>query len=212
MLLIALIIVAAMLCAIMALHSARLLVSALWLAGASALIALLLYLLGAREIAVVELSVGAGLVTILFVFAISVAGDEKMDVSTVIPRPVAIGLVAVTAVLLAGFALRQPELSGDRGISSTGAGFSEALWQQRGLDVLVQIALIFGGVLGVLGLLADGKTPNLHAAKDEGRGTKTPAINGNGHRILEATVTGNGHTSVENPKSKTHNETAEVKQ
>jgi hypothetical protein len=29
------------------------------------------------------------------------------------------------------------------------------LWEQRGLDMLVQIGLIFAGVLGVLGLLAD---------------------------------------------------------
>jgi hypothetical protein len=33
--------------------------------------------------------------------------------------------------------------------------FAVVLWQERALDVWVQIALIFAGVIGVLGLLAD---------------------------------------------------------
>jgi Tfp pilus assembly protein PilV len=33
------------------------------------------------------------------------------------------------------------------------------LWQARGLDVLVQIVLIFAGVLGLLGLLAEAAAP-----------------------------------------------------
>ena len=158
MVLIALIVVAAIVSAIMALLSPRLLVSALWLAGTSALVALLLYLMGAPEIAVVELSVGAGLVTILFVFAISVAGDEALDVSTVIPRPLAIALIIVCGLLLAGLTLSRPLLAVfGAGGASSGAPLADVLWQQRGMDVLVQIVLIFGGVLGVLGLLADEK-------------------------------------------------------
>ncbi len=148
---------AAVVCAIMALRAAKTLVSALWLAGTSALVAFALYLMGAHEIAVVELSVGAGLVTILFVFAISVAGDEALDVRTVIPRPVAITLVIVTGLLLAWFTVAQPIANLIQPIApSIVVPLADALWKQRGLDVLVQIALIFGGVLGVIGLLADG--------------------------------------------------------
>jgi len=40
-----------------------------------------------------------------------------------------------------------------------GPAFAEMLWQQRGLDVLVQIVLIFAGVLGLLGLLAEVEAP-----------------------------------------------------
>ena len=68
--------------------SKRLLVSALWLAGASALVSLVIYLLGAPGVAVIELSVGAGLVTILFVFAINIAGEEPISRHGLIPRPV----------------------------------------------------------------------------------------------------------------------------
>ncbi len=142
-------------CAIEAIRSPRLLVSALWLAGTSALVALMIYLLGAPEIAVVELSVGAGLVTVLFVFAISIAGEEDLDTRTIFPRPLAGGLVGLSLALLGWLSL--PRL----GIQLPVAGletFSNMLWEKRGLDVLIQVVLIFAGVLGVLGLLADKKT------------------------------------------------------
>ena len=58
-----------LICAILAISSKRLLISAIWLAVTSALVALMIYLLGAPQVAVIELSVGAGLVTVLFVFA-----------------------------------------------------------------------------------------------------------------------------------------------
>ena len=37
--------------------------------------------------------------------------------------------------------------------------FSEVLWQQRGLDMLVQSGLMFAAVVGLLGLLAEAKVP-----------------------------------------------------
>ncbi len=116
--------------------------------------------MGAQTIAVVELSVGAGLVTILFVFAISVAGDESMDVHTVIPKPLAIGLVLVTGVALAWLTLMQPAASATPIVATATGQLSNTLWQERGLDILLKIVLIFGGVMGVLGLLADAKSSN----------------------------------------------------
>ncbi len=68
-------------CAVAAVTSKRMLISAIWLALASALVALDMYLLGAPFIAVIELSVGAGLVTVLFVFAINLTGDEALPVA-----------------------------------------------------------------------------------------------------------------------------------
>ena len=64
--------------AIQAIRVKRLLVTALWLASTSALTSIMLYLLGGYRIAVIELSVGAGLVTVLFVFAINIAGEEPI--------------------------------------------------------------------------------------------------------------------------------------
>ena len=162
---------AAVVCAAMALRAGRALVSALWLACTSALVAFMLYLMGAHEIAVFELSVGAGLVTILFVFAISVAGDEALDVRTVIPRPLAIGLVIAAGLLLGWFTVAQP-IAGliQPIVAPVAAPLADVLWNQRGLDVLVQIVLIFGGVLGVIGLLADSaEKPEVKGQMTEGR-------------------------------------------
>ena len=106
-----LIIIGMLLCAVMAVRTQRLLVSALWLAGASALVSLWMYILGAPEVAVIELSVGAGLVTVLFVFAINVAGEGVAPPARdLLPRSVSWGLV----------------------IASTGAGVVQPVWLLTG--------------------------------------------------------------------------------
>lgn len=151
-------------CAVQAIRAPRLLLSSIWLAGVSALVALMLYLLGAREVAVIELSVGAGLVTVLFVFAISMAGEDVTPLKSIIPRPVAITLVAVAVVLLAWMVLPLDEQS-----AVGEAPFGTVLWQDRGADVLVQIVLIFAGVLGVLGILADRKRDTAEDAEETAR-------------------------------------------
>ena len=141
-------------CALQAIAAKRLLVSALWLAGTSALVSLLLYLLGAAEVAVIELSVGAGLVTVLFVFAINIAGDENLDAKGIIPVPIAWGLIAFALITLSLFSLPQLNIPLPEILTHN---FNNVLWENRSLDLLLQIVLIFAGVLGILGLLAERK-------------------------------------------------------
>jgi uncharacterized MnhB-related membrane protein len=137
-------------CAMQAVRAKRLLISALWLAGTSALVALEMYLLGAPEVAVIELSVGAGLVTVLFVFAINIAGEEVIPALPVIPKALARLLVFAAVALLAWM---------NRGVIGLQMDvadpmyFKVVLWENRLLDVLLQMVLIFAGVLGVLGLM-----------------------------------------------------------
>lgn len=140
--------------AILAIRTKRLLISAIWLAVASALTAVMIYLLGAPQIAVIELSVGAGLVTVLFVFAINIAGDEPVEIKSLIPAPLAWGLLLL-AVGLAIF-LMLPRL-GILPVSTVDVTQGAILWDARYLDILLQIAIFFSGVLGVLGLLSSGK-------------------------------------------------------
>jgi uncharacterized MnhB-related membrane protein len=146
--------IAVLVCAIMAIRAPRLLVSALWLAGTSALVALMMYMLGAPEIAVIELSVGAGLVTVLFVFAINMAGEENLPVLAAIPKPVAWILIILAVLLLGWFTL--PTFGFPMNAVSP-SPLSPTLWEDRTVDVLLQIVLIFSGVLGILGLLSEGK-------------------------------------------------------
>ncbi len=143
-------------CAFMAFRAKQLIVSALWLAGCSAILSILMYLLGAFAVAVIELSVGAGLVTVLFVFAISIAGDETIEVKSIIPRPIALIIALVSIVLLAFMTISSlVSLS----LPTAEPPFSDVLWQQRGLDMLVQSGLLFAAVVGMLGLLAEAKVP-----------------------------------------------------
>ena len=151
-----LLIVVAVVFAFQAIRARGLIASALWLAGVSALTALVLYLYGAHTLAVIELSVGTGLVTVLFVLAINIAGDNPMAAGWIVPLPLAIGVSVLFVLVLGWFvlsALPAPATASGETV------FSDIFWQGRGLDVLVQVVLIFSGVLGFLGLLAEVKEP-----------------------------------------------------
>ncbi len=150
-------------CSILAVSAKRLLSSAIWLAGVSALSATLFYLLNAREVAVIELSVGVGLVTVLFVFAISLAGDESMDAKSLVPRVLA-WILALGAVVLLGW-MALPEVRTAQKITELTS--TDILWKQRGLDLIVQVVLIFAGVLSVLGLLSEPARPSGGKSKGE---------------------------------------------
>ena len=144
-----------LICAIQAIRSFRLLVSALWLAGCSALVALMMYMLGAPEVAVIELSVGAGLVTVLFVFAINLTGHEKLGFNFQIPRSISVPLLGLAVLLLGYFVFPQfrtilPDLPQ--------VDFQRTLWWSRSVDMFLQVVMIFAGVLGVLGFLGDDST------------------------------------------------------
>jgi NADH:ubiquinone oxidoreductase subunit 6 (subunit J) len=148
-----------------AIRARRLLTSAIWLAGVSALVSIVFYLFEARQVAVIELSVGAGLVTVLFVFAISIAGDDPIERRTVIPWPMLIGL-SVLIVFLLGWYVLTATVNPVAAIDPAGS-LNDVLWNQRGLDTLVQVVLIFSGVLGLLGLLAEAKPPLEASAAEE---------------------------------------------
>lgn len=114
----------------------------------------MMYLLGAPEVAVIELSVGAGLVTVLFVFAINIAGEETKVLRSILPRPLAWGLILIGLALLAFLVLPREAL---QPAAIMEGSFFQMVWQDRQLDVLLQVVIMFGGILGVLGILAASK-------------------------------------------------------
>src|SRR5215216_1447269 len=79
----------AIVCAYRAIVAKRILSATIYLACISALISAVLFLVGATQVAVMELSVGAGLVTVLLVFAVSVVGDDAVDPPSIITKPLA---------------------------------------------------------------------------------------------------------------------------
>ncbi len=165
---------AMLICAFMAFRTPRLLISALWLAGCSAILSILLYLMGAYRVAVIELSVGAGLVTVLFVFAISIAGDETIEARSIIPKSIAVVISLVSIILLGFMTISSLVLLP----ATVEAPFSEVLWQQRGLDMVVQSGLMFAAIVGLMGLLAEAKAPvhEKQAVKAKGSQLTQPAV------------------------------------
>jgi|SRR5215212_585477 len=141
----------AVFCAYRAIVAKRILSATIYLACVSALVSAVIYLLGAAQVAVMELSVGAGLVTVLLVYALSVVGDDALDPASVIPKPLAFGAVGTVVILLGLMVYPAVQINVDQGTST----LANVLWQNRVLDVWIQIALIFSGVMGVLGLLSE---------------------------------------------------------
>jgi uncharacterized MnhB-related membrane protein len=150
-------------CAILAISAKRLLISAIWLAFTSALVALMLFLLGAPQIAVIELSVGAGLVTVLFVFAINIAGEEVMGLRSALPLPLVWASIVLAAGLLIFFIFRS--LGFVQFADTVSEIAATVLWQERYLDFLLQVVLILAGVLGVVGLLSHSKDQHIVEGK-----------------------------------------------
>lgn len=146
-----LLVAAVIFCAYRVMRARQLMAVTIWLAAVSALTAAILYSLGAYEVAVMELSVGAGLVTVLFVFAFSIVGEETFDKTTIIPRALAWLVVILLVILLGWMAFPAVTAAPQAGQPS----FGTLLWEQRGLDVLIQVVLIFAGVIGLIGLLSE---------------------------------------------------------
>lgn len=141
----------ALVCAVLAVHS-RPLNAALWLAGLSALLAGLFFRLGAIEIAVIELSVGAGLITVLLAFAVGMAEDET-EYRSLINRPTAVMLVVLTCALLAWLVL--PQIPPVTNLAAVYTPFVFELWNNRMLDLVVQSAAVVAGVIGVISLFGE---------------------------------------------------------
>ncbi|MFP3855149.1 MAG: NADH-quinone oxidoreductase subunit J [Anaerolineales bacterium] len=141
----------AFLCAVLSIRADRLLTSAIWLAAVSALLSISFYLLNAPYLAVLELSIGAGLVTVLFVFAISIAGEADVNRPSLFSPWLALPILAFIGGLTAYWLV--PGFSPGQAIASD--SFSQALWEQRGLDTALQALLILAGGLGVLHILSE---------------------------------------------------------
>jgi NADH:ubiquinone oxidoreductase subunit 6 (subunit J) len=145
------------LCALVAVRAPGLIAAALWLAGTSACLALTLYLLDAPYAAVIELSVGAGLVAVLFVLAVTTVGDSGSFARPQIPGWLA-GALAMLCIGILGWLL-QPNLQSSPTGNSGQVSFARIFWEQRALDVIGQLVLLFVAALGVRVLLGQAARP-----------------------------------------------------
>ncbi|MDP2891520.1 MAG: hypothetical protein Q8O09_00085 [Bacillota bacterium] len=151
-----------LLSAVFAVMIRDLLKAAIALAAVSVVLTVIMFLLGSPLAAVFELSVCAGLITAIFISAISLtkpgtqeelAAKRRLRLKRFIYLPILLVLIGV------GLWLAWPSLKLDIAAVGTGAGLSvqQVLWDARSLDILGQIIIILAGVFGVVVLFRGRK-------------------------------------------------------
>lgn len=151
-LLLAGLVVTAMVCAIIR----NLLKASIALAAVSAFLSIILFSMGAHLAAVFELSVCAGLITVVFISAISMtrvqskeelAEKERARRKRFVPLPVLL-IVMLTGALF----LLWPHLDAliPYAAPQNAVTEQEVFWNTRQADLLGQIVIVLAGVFGVL--------------------------------------------------------------
>lgn len=148
-------------CGVTAAMTRKLVNSAISLSVVSAALSVFMFVIGATWAAVFELSVCAGLVTVIFISAISLttpnqdsATQRALHNSRFALLPlllilVGVGLIAV--VLLSGF-----DVTSTADITQAEQPFREVFWNLRQTDILGQIIIVLVGAFAVVILFKEG--------------------------------------------------------
>ncbi len=125
---------------------------AISLAIVSAVLALVLFMYGANIAGVFELSVCAGLITVLFVSTVSLTKDSDRHVES---RSAGYFVVLFVLIFIGMNFYIMKWLSDSLlpAVATQPAGtFQNVFWEIRSADILGQVALILAGVFGILAL------------------------------------------------------------
>ncbi len=146
-------------CCIKAVMSRSILKSAIFLAVASAALGVIMYRLGAKWAAVFEVSVCAGLVTAVFISAISLSNMKKDDIQKLYDDKKRMGFLPYF-LIYAGVFVIAVALMKDINLTVIAqekvGEFQEVFWKTRGADILGQITAILIGGIAVVVLLKEG--------------------------------------------------------
>ncbi|HOW85976.1 MAG TPA: DUF4040 domain-containing protein [Candidatus Aminicenantes bacterium] len=129
-----------------------LLKSAISLAVASLLLGIIFFRMKAPYAGAFEISVVAGLITVLFVLTIALtkSGDDVREskiANWVFPL-VFVAFIVIDALVMKSLLGKVPALPA----AAEAGGFGDVLWRGRTLDLIGQIAAILAGVFAVLAL------------------------------------------------------------
>jgi NADH-quinone oxidoreductase subunit J len=138
--------------AVLAILLQDLLKSAISLAVASLLLGIIFFRMGASYAGVFEISVVAGLITVLFILTIALtnAGEvvrESRLANLIFPLFFAVFII-IDALVMKGLLQKIPALPS----APESGAFGDVLWKGRTLDLVGQIAVILAGVFSVLAL------------------------------------------------------------
>jgi len=128
-----------------------LLKAAISLAAASLLLGIIFFRMNAPYAGVFEISVVAGLITVLFMLTIALTKGESAAESKV--ASIAFPAFFVVFIIIDVLIMRKliQKIPALQGPAESGT-FGEVLWNVRTLDLVGQIAVIFAGVFAVLAL------------------------------------------------------------
>jgi NADH-quinone oxidoreductase subunit J len=146
---------------VIAIMSDGLITAAITLAVTSAASGVLMYLLGAEWAAAFEISVCSGLVTVIFISAVSLPSGDKTKLpaeyqdSRRTKRLPAVLIVAGAALMcaaaLTGFSLPAG------GAAQTGLTFGETLWETRQADVWGQMIALITGTAAIVAFFKESE-------------------------------------------------------
>lgn len=135
--------------------------SAIALAAASVSLGIIMYELGAGWSALFEISVCSGLVTVIFISAISLSNTDKKDIEKLYEDrkrmaflPVILivgGAILIIAALAAGLSL-PPVIPA----TETSGNFKEIMWNNRQADIWGQIIVAITGAVAIVVLFREG--------------------------------------------------------
>ncbi len=147
---------------IIAAFAAELIKSVIALLVGSVGLTLVLFNLNAPIAGIFELSVGAGLIAVLFILSVSLTRPLAKEESAERKRqhyrrfyvlPIIILFLGLILYLNKDFWINAFPFTG----AQESASFGEVLWGRRGLDLIGQIGIILVGVFGVIVLFRRGK-------------------------------------------------------
>jgi len=144
----------------MVVFSSKLLIGAISLALTSIMITILMFKLNSPIAAVFELSICAGLITVIFITTISFVKSEtqeeliesrKRRLKKYIYLPILVALAGyLVSVVIKPLSLKLPEI-----IQETNVG--NVLWDLRQVDLLGQAIVLLIGVFGIVVLFKEGQ-------------------------------------------------------
>ena len=150
-----------LICALSAAMFRSMLKSAMSLAAISALLAIVLFMMNAIWAALFELSVCAGLITVIFVSAISLTTPDRHDAehardhrARFVALPVILIFCGVTLLTILG--ITNFDLSIAQDAEAMALNFKEVLWGMRQADILGQIIIVLAGAFAVVVLFKEG--------------------------------------------------------
>lgn len=137
-----------------------LLKSAIFLAFASATLGVILFVLGAPWAAVIEVSACSGLVTVIFISAISLSRIKKEEVQKLYADKKQMKYLPYI-LIIAGIVIIVAALAGSVALPGTAVesteDFREVFWNSRQADILGQIVSILIGGIAVYVLMRESK-------------------------------------------------------